>query len=1020
MKKLEIRNRNKILIIGCMFLVMISCIFLAVNANKTVVADAILSDVQYNSQYVLGETVEISDAQITVDGVSKPAQRIVISPSGVVYTTSKLELNEAGEYVVRYSAEFSGKTVKREKRFVVHNDLYQTTSKVDSAVYDEETDSVLAKLTNGSFQYNKVIDISENTIDDSLIDVFVVAEETGKPDFLFLYIKLTDINDPSNFICVRIANEEMQYPTMMNNQTYVYLKYMAYLQGMIGQDQYGVGKEGNKLYQGGKHGTSTYFSFLNYGYYGDNSAFAEDKCVAPVDNSLSLRLDYQTKQLYVLNSYKYTSGPKLVCDFDDPAYFSETWDGFSEGKCLLSVYASSLITTNANIGIEAIQGEKLRNKQFVDDIAPEIVIDYGDYTEENYPLGTLNSEYQVFDYKIHEDYGVKEQSVKVYYNYYSDEKVSVSISNGKFKTNKKGVYTIEYSATDYAGNKSVETVKVFIDEEKSPLEISVDGEIGNQFAGYEVRLPIPQVQADQVYGNVKILVEAKHGNTTVNVKDYKFVPMEVGEWTVIYYASNYGGQKGECRKTFTVSKDVNAVFIDDVSNQIPQYMISGNSYELPTLLAYNFEDDSYTKTPANIKYKTNGGWQEAVNGKITPVVSNDGDSVSIVYYYGETQSEEIRVPVIKVKNGNEIDMKKLFVVSGSEVSSSAGLDYIQYGSANDFSLQYVNQLIAEGLIVKFKIADLNAEEVVIMLSDIYDGEQNAVMTFKATSDGVNCTVGGLSKLVTTGLETSITITYSMRTLNVNGNDFVVRNNTDGTRFTGFDSEIVYLTAQVVGVTQMSSVIFQKVAKQPLGDYNLDSLSPSLTINGEMEYYSDINTIGIIKSAIAYDAIDGKVDVYVSVRVNGKYLTSIDGVKLDGTAKANVDYQVRLEEFGTYYIKYIAYDNAYPSDQSFCNSQPIQTSIMVLDTVAPEVTVNGKIVSSVEVGKIYHFNEVSVQDNVTTDTFVKGVMIISNDGIITPVENSYYKFTVKGNYIVRYYVIDEAGNIGYTDCYVTVK
>lgn len=1020
MKKIGVKPTYKPLIIICLFLVMIMCLCLGLNYQKSIIVNALLGDVNLNTQYVLGEIVEIPDTQMTVDGVSKDTHKIVISPSGIVYTTSKLELNEAGEYIVRYSAEFSGKTVKAEKNFIVHNDLYQTSSKVDTAFYDETTDSVLTKLTNGTFNYNKVIDVSENTVDDSLIDIFVLAEETGKPDFLYLYVKLTDMNDPSNFICVRIANEEMQYPTMLNSPNYVYLKFMSYLQGMVGQDQFGVGKEGNKLYQGGKHGTSTYFSFLNYGYYGDASKFSEDECVAPVDNSLSIRLDYETKQLYALNSYKNTSGPKLICDFDDPAHFGETWSGFSQGKCLLSVYASSIITSGATIGIEAIQEEKLRDKQFVDDTAPDIVIDYGEYTEDDYPLGTLNSEYQVFDYNVYEDYGVKDQSVKVYYNYYSDNKVAVSLNDGKFRTNKKGIYTIEYSATDYAGNKSFKTVNVLIDEEMSPLEISVDDEIGNRLAGYEVNLPIPQIEADQTYGNVQIIVEAKHGNTTVSVENYKFIPMEVGDWTVVYYASNYGGQKAESQKTFTVEKDTKAVFIDDVKSQMPKYMISGNSYELPTLLAYNFDDVSYTTAPAKIKYKTNANWQEAVNGKITPVVQNDGDKVTIVYYYGDTEAQEILVPVIQVKKGNEIDMKKLFVPSGNEISSSAGAAYVQYSSANDFTLHYVNQLIAENLIIKFKIGDLNADKTIITLLDIYDSEQSAVMTFKATENGVNCLVDGLEQTVATGLETSITITYSIGTVSVNGHDFVIRKNANGTAFTGFESEVVYLSAQVVGVSQESSVIFEQVAKQPLGDYNLDSISPSLSINGEMQYYNDLNTVGLIKSAIAYDAIDGEVDVYVSVRLNGKYVTSIDGVKLDGTAKANIDYQVRLEEYGTYYIKYTAFDNAYPSDQSFCNSQSLQASIMVLDNVAPMVTVNGKIVTSIEVGENYRFNEFSVQDNIPADSFVTGVMVISSEGVITPVEDNYYKFTVKGNYTVRYYAIDEVGNFGYIDCYVSVK
>lgn len=991
-------------------------------SNSTVKAQ--LSSVNIESQYVLGDTVEIPQADITLGNQTLPAQVKVVFPSGTTYQKSSIVLSEAGKYSIIYSAKFAGKTIVEEKSFLVLENSYETSAIMDSVRYDDEKQAVITTITSGTFNYNKVIDLSDNTKEDSIIDLFVLSEQTGKPDFHTLFIKLTDANDPTNFIIVSIRNTQMQYPHFLNNNaTYEYLKYQSYVVGMIGQDQWGAGLESTgKIYKNDIFGTSTRFSFMNYGYYGDSSVFSTEKCIAPEDASLSVRLDYDTKQLWIKTMADNAYGkPKMVCDFDDMNYFAETWNGFSSGKCLMSIYATGFITSSATIGIKAIEGESLIDKSFEDNVAPVIDVDFGDYSEDNIPQGVVGKEYRIFDYSVVEDYGVKSSTVNVYYNFYSDNKISVSIKDGKFKMDKAGTYVIKYEVVDNAGNVSAKFVAVNADEEISELSVSVPN-FSETYAGTSVILPEINFNSNEIYGKVHTKIVATCGNLEVEVNDNTFIPMQVGDWTISYYVENDGGQKAVCEKTLKVKNYGSALFLDSIADLLPKYFISGNTYKLPNLDAYEFDSQSYQKVKSQVKYAYKGAFIVAENNLITPEVDYNGDKIKIKYFVGASETEVIEIPVQKVKIANKIDMTKLFAIKNGEVNVNADKASITYTSSSEYDLEFINGVIAEGFSFKFKFNDYNTSRVILRLYDKNDQNVCIKAEIICREDGIYCLVGGFEKKVLETISSTIMVDYSNGQIEVNGHSFIVKKCENGKEFNGFSSGITYFGFSGKELNSESSISFSLIANQPLSNYEEDSINPTLMLNKDVNKYSDLNSYATIPSAIATDVIDGEVDVYVSVKCNGKTITACDGTILDGTAKANVEYKILLATYGTYSVRYVTKDNS--RVETGVNERILPKSIIVLDVESPIIKLKGSVVATAKVGNAYQFNEVNISDNISKK-FTVGVVIISENDVYEYVVTKTndmpkkYTFTAKGKYIVRYFAIDEVGNLGYLDTVVTV-
>ena len=118
------------------------------------------------------------------------------------------------------------------------------------------------------------------------------------------------------------------------------------------------------------------------------------------------------------------------------------------------------------------------------------------------------------------------------------------------------------------------------------------------------------------------------------------------------------------------------------------------------------------------------------------------------------------------------------------------------------------------------------------------------------------------------------------------------------------------------------------------------------------------------------------------------------------------------EFGYYTIAYTAVDKC-------GNELLVEYSVNVLDDIKPELKVDGKLPASVKVGETISVPSVKVSDNITEELKL-AVFTIDPTLRYKTVKDGKITFDKAGKWTVRFFVIDDAGNVTYVDYVIEVK
>ncbi|UFH59121.1 DUF5011 domain-containing protein [Sulfurovum mangrovi] len=171
-------------------------------------------------------------------------------------------------------------------------------------------------------------------------------------------------------------------------------------------------------------------------------------------------------------------------------------------------------------------------------------------------------------------------------------------------------------------------------------------------------------------------------------------------------------------------------------------------------------------------------------------------------------------------------------------------------------------------------------------------------------------------------------------------------------------------AQALLDTVDVTLVDSKTAKAHLSAQ--DTSSPVVTLQGDAQVTLRTGDTYMDAGATAYDAFDGSMDPVKSGSVN----TSVAG---------------------TYTITYTA------TDQAGNTGSISRTVIVVADTVAPVVTLQGDATVTIKVGESYTDAGATATDDL--------------DGVLTPVQSGSVDTSTAGTYTVTWTATDTAGNIG---------
>lgn len=956
---------------------------------------------------IISMPTQLSTANGVVDADVK-----VIHPDGTELTGDSVAFTSPGIYTFEYSA--NGGAITDTTEVTVAYPLYELNLDYATAEYsaqgpfgtEKAYPGILVSLPeNGVFSYNRVVDLSDKTKDDLIYSGNIVANETGMNDFFQLNVRFTDIYNPKNYVTVELWRNGTA-------DGVVYCRAGAYNQKTAGWDHR------QQRPREGKYGKWVRCSFQNT----PNSGKRET-------DVFNVYFDYAEKAIYTDSAWVDPVYGNMIIDLDNPAHFGTLWEGFETGECYMSVFATSYNGASGNVYIQSIggdSGDDLSGKLLVDKDAPVLTADYGEYEESNLPVAYKGIAYPIFDVTSFDSYtGTTPVVAEAYLDYGKATQSKVEVVDGKFTPTKAGTYTIVYTSSDYYRNEGVKEVTVECIELPSAMKANFVGDKATSAkTGYDLRLSDYEIENASGEPNVKI--DVKFGGetvATVDVNERIYRPMQAGEYEFVYSATDYVDQRDSVSYKVTIENDSAPVYLEHVV--LPRYLIATYQYALPALSATDFSDGEKA-VASELWIQEEGSEAYKLTGNtFTPTANAAGKNVTVIYKAigkNGTQTDVYTIPcygIYQADSATKLELNKLFV-HGDDVTSAwetfNNKEYAAYKASADASINYINPLPAQDVVVNFGIygAKTNYGKLTFVLTDYLDESVSIKFSYIVAADGsisvsVNDGVAyplSVYNFKEESLAVALEYVDSKNTFYTNnGNSaYAVDKTIAGEAFSGFPSGRAYLTISMEGVSEESEIIVQKVCNQQLNTASRDISDPMLSVIGEYSQTYSRGQILTLYKAVCLDLINPDVTSALSVYdPDGNPVKTVDGVTLEGV-EIFAEYSISLDKYGKYKIYYTVGEDL---DYYFY--------IEVIDETAPVITVSTTIKQTYKVGQTISVSA-KATDEVDGECAVYFTMEDSVD-VVDMFEKSYtfykagkYKLLIsswdtKGNYSVLIYEIE---------------
>ena len=974
-----------------------------ITSNTPVYTQPTLLGGEIEEEYYLGEYFTVPSAQIGFETQTLPAKAIIKKPNGELEQNEQIRLEQGGIYTLEYRAVFNGEVKSFQKDFTVQTPMFSMESKNSSAVYGLDASAyqtgkkgVNVVLAEGDvLQYNDIIDLNESNGD--FLEFFLLpVDGAGTMDARKLTITLTDLHNPSISLTV-VA--QCSKPQNSVDKWYYDNTYM--LAG--GQNQTPTGFESgfNRLHVGNEWGAPTRFSF--YGMHGSNVAVGSE----------SLKLNYNAEENTV-----YANGVKVIC-LSDLDVFPEAWEGFTTGEVKLSISSDEHVVPYVNMMITRIGINNLNQTILADEQAPEITIDYDGYNEKDLPTAGKGYSYPVFGATAMDDMlGAVPVKTEVYYNYESNQRYQVEVSDGSFKTAKTGYYTIEYTAADGYNNVGVKTVTIECNEDSPAITAELNGEYVTSCKTGELLMP-SAITHEGGTGRVITYATVKGQDGIELPMDEGFRAESVGSYTVTLYAKDMLGKTASCTYTVEVAANEAPIFLDEAV--MPRYFLTDYNYTIPALNAYDYSSGKQ-EIATTIAVKDGAGERDLADGvgQFTP----DEDGYATIIYkasgkLGNSQKEyKVRVVSPWIEE-DTIDMSKYFY--GENITATARKEGIKVSSSVDTEYTFINPVIAQNFEMQFAITGNEFTSLQLIFEDSQDKNVRFTIEIDKAADE---TANAFLKI--NGEETRYRPSagfYDGKTFAFYYNDVKkelqddvslerVVKNADGSIFEGFPSQKFYVTAKMTGVYGNAELDWKNFGGQILSSNDMDTIKPMIAISGEYAVRYEYKSICEVYGATTADVLSP--ETYSGMTVydpNGDVVTDVNGLKLENVPIAN-SYFIKLNVYGSYSVVYASEDAAGREQEYFY-------AIYVVDEIVPKIVLDGEMQTEVKLGKSIHIVKATAMDNVDGKVEVYAY-VVDASGIIVKVENGgSYTPTVKGVYEIRYMAFDTYGNMKILTYKVTV-
>lgn len=975
-----------------------------VSADKLGIADAELSE-----SYLLGETLNLEPIKAYFGGKEYISSVTLNYPSAKKVVGTSFNLNELGNYKLLYNFSINGETLTVEKEFAVEKSIdsaftfNDATVKYGTSAYNSALDGAIFTVKNNTvITYSEVLDVKKMFFNDSdsfnnknntekyipLIEIAAVPSMLGSADLTTIFITLTDVDDSSNTMSIRLrladaGSSLTKIRAKGKNQTYTGQNF-RWNSTYTGIDSY-------KVENAPAHEFGGFSSSHNFTQSQGSNKTSYSTC--------KLYYDYENNAVYGSPAYPQIGQDEiqwLICDFDSDRFFGVPWTGFRRGLATLSVSFSG-VEGSADILIRSVNGEKFSGETLDDEIKPVISVDFGE--SETAPLGQVGVAYNVPDFTVEDNSGII--TAKGYKVFFGDKEIKTV--NGSFTPESTGYYAIEYSATDSFGNIGYErvVVRVMSYVSKPILEVEADlpetAQFGDVFA-------LPQITVNGGAGNLKKTYSVTCNGVAVAVSDGELECKKTGMYIVTLKVTDHLGKTDE-KVWFINVTFKNSPAFNENELVLPPSFIAGEEFEFAKYYAdyYVGEDVSAEKVAAKITVNENGNIKAiGADGKYTPSSEESLTEVTVTLTFERENAEatvaERTVPVTHIVEKTRF-MEKYFLTENTVVSSSSKNVEFRSVKSGDMKISFIRPVSVRDLAVVFDISALTCDYMTVTLTDSKNAKQTAVIKYGIGSEKGYCDVGGNKKVMFLS-DGVLSMVYNYTNFELTDKNDVwsgtITENSDGSPFAGFDSGYVYMSITVHGSTESAAMGINSIGGQNFNYLGFDMVKPTLRINGNLSGKFGINSKVTTPVAEASDILFAVKNIRLTVvGPDEEELFSGDATR---------SYEITLGKYGIYQFIYDAFDASKKS-----NIATATKTITVYDSKAPELKFDREMIKEITVGYKYVLPGYTIIDNEPAENSKVHITVITPRGLAETVTDGTVKFLYKGTYKITFFVIDADGN-----------
>lgn len=984
-------------------------------------------DGELKETYCIGETISIPVA--TINDVK--AEHVVNLPNNTSVNADTVSLKICGDYFVDYYANYNGKTYSATKKFKVLSPMFSIDG-TGTLAYVEPTENVsgvVASLTqDSSLIYNDSIDLKKFDNNTPFIKLATLPQIAGEGDVAQFKIIITDAYDENiNFV---IAANKCDQSTEWDYKVSYFS--LAFNGGKtVGLDLAENGKY--TIFNSRDKKEYNYRATIDSAIHGTNMMFSMtggspgDKVTG--ETTLGLMYDYESMQMFITlcrpsGEIYYT---QLMADLNLIDAYGTTFPGFTDGKVKIQITPTVMLKTHFNVFIPNINGISVNEKNYnayTSAVKPVISVSESEFWTDKAPDARVGTPYKIFNATATDmiDNRVDVQT-KVYYGYSNTYKSRIQIKDGCFTPNFSGVYTVEYSAVNSLGLKTVKTVDVTAVKDDSELQLVLDNEIDylRQFKAGEKLCLLSGYRVDNAFGKYYLNVKAflsdnpEISYTLNESNNYEFTPLYSGEYVLEYNFGDYNINKTETKK-LTVNKN-NMVFYETFGS-VPRYLIKNGKYDLDVVKASSIANGILEQVDVKIYYRNDGETDtHEVNGQY---LANAKNAVKFLYVPAvdfDVEPFTINSSVIDVGLGESLDMSKFFI-SDSQIAFTANADGIACDasaiSGGSSSFEFVNLLQRHTF--RSNIAPLidasgsykEFERINIRLIDSENAEDFIKISLYKSKGIYVASVndGNPVKLATTWAsqtdEFDVSCNFNTNMCSINGGiiKFDLNNYYLSEKPVKFENRI-RMSVEIIG-TNPSGILFRSLNGQSFSDNTDEYVGPNIDVTRDKNAgEKNIGETIVLNPFLSYDVLS--VNVNATLKVSGPkgILTSLDGTYLEN-ADAAGSYSFMLNDYGTYTVLIVSSDISN-------NVTRYSYNIYVKDYSNPEIEIESCVTSG-KVGKETPLAKYSVSNRKIKDCKCYYV-IYKPDGTMELIkEQDVFVPAYSGEYTVSIFVLDKNGNL----------